>query len=116
MCLVSNRRFPRIALKNIIVYKILCENDTPPFYRGYKYKKGINYPEGKSSIERVGGTTFVDKGYLHAFSDKRIAEAHKDTLEQEDSSLKLRIVEMKVPFGTRYYSGAFDICAKKLVW
>lgn len=109
---MSNKRFPKIALKNITVYKLLYEDDSPYFCRGYKYKKGVNYPEGKFDVQRMHNTTFINGGYLHAYLDRRLPEAVIEHSEASD----VKIVEMKIPFGTRYYSGYRDICAKKLVW
>ena len=55
MCLHAKYRLPRIALKDITVYKILVyenENFSGPYYVDYSFKYGVNVPEGKNLIFR----------------------------------------------------------------
>lgn len=118
MCLISRRKLPRIALTNIAVYKILCEDNSALYQQHYRYKPGVNFPEGGSDVQPCGGYTAIKGGYLHAFQRERFANTQAASLNRINYiNQKVKVVKMIIPFGTRYYRGNHDdICAKKLVW
>lgn len=98
------------ARKDIVVYKILSAIDDTSDCRGYKYKKGYNYPEEKGSI--IQRDIEIGEGFLHALITVPPALYHYLCRYE-------KVVKMVIPKGAWYFlgssiylvKGAQDICA-----
>lgn len=111
MCLTSKTKEPKIAKRNIICYKWVCDKGTfyKSPYRGERLEKGVlNIAKGHSSIieSRIDNKTYytIGEGFIHAYTNnKKSGWAH--------------IVPCIIPKGAKYYKDAFmhEICADKMI-
>jgi hypothetical protein len=110
------KKKPKIATKDIVVYKRLMKysNISPHYYMFWK--KGYRYDEdsfGFSQIEKsyfYGDWRFeISKG-LHCYSSKKVAIANL--------FLDEKLIEMIIPKGTEYFENEknCEIVTKTLIW
>lgn len=120
MCLCSKDSYrevkaflknPVLTTKEIVVYKVLKNNNTSP-YRRFKYQKGYwYYQTGKKfNVTRgYGGYHAEINEGLHAYVDLRAAFD-----QQEDYQ---KIVKMIIPVGSIVIYGLDDdIVTDNLIW
>ena len=120
MCLYSNTSIPKIAKKDIIVYKQLKRYKgkykttfyTP--YMGYKMEEGIHYfqTNKKFTIKNtlsIFGKYSIERG-LHSYTNLNVA---KQSLLMNEI-----IVEMVIPRGSEYFENKQDkeIVSDNLIW
>lgn len=90
-----NKKFVKIASRNIIVFKILDKTTNKSPYYHMKYE-----PRGlcKSRLKIVYNENYLDvNNGLHAYTTKRAANKRKDYYK--------KIVEMTIPKGSKYIIG-----------
>ncbi len=117
MCLYSKTNIPKIAKKDIKVYKILHSYKgkflTP--YRGYRMEEGYHYMQTgkKFGIKRNRYYGFFIGMGLHAFTTLKEAQMKYSYLFEYAI-----IVEMIVPKGSEYFINPTDkeICSDNLIW
>lgn len=101
---------PLIAKEDIIVYKVLDQNNYSP-YRAYKYTEGFHYYETGDIIPEVGkcSTDIIIKKGLHSYSSYTIASTRRNSTD--------KIVKMIIPKGSKYFIGKNeDIVSDNLIW
>lgn len=118
MCLYSKTNIPKIAKKDIKVYKILGKIDkkflTP--YRSYRMNEGYHYIQtGKKFGVFLSSGMYpyrIEKG-LHAYTTLNAA------IDQKYHGLISQIiVEMIIPKGSEYFIDKIgkQICSDNLIW
>ena len=122
MCLITNKKFPKVALKKIKAYKILIGVDDY-LYSPFRFK--MTKPCGRIVAESKRITSdkkifssecgAVGEGYVFAYAntiDARLV-ALKMGLH---SKYSVHVFECEIPKGTLFFVGAdnIQICAKKM--
>ena len=124
MCLTINKTFktrkeareftknPKIAEKDIRVYKVLTQDNYSPHFP-MKYEKGFHYKEEKFSFEicrwyDIWGVS-INKG-LH--SAKNIRKANF----RVNCGYGDKIVIMYIPKGAKYFESNGEYVSTELVW
>jgi hypothetical protein len=130
MCLVSNKRFPRIAQKDIKVKKLLLRNEktgemcTP--FRLFPVSRGLEIlqPEEKITFLQIlcgkyRGVPVFNYGYKYAYREGFIHSYGLDTTSIEPESGEF-FLEAIIPKGTLYFFNSEDgeYCSTKLklIW
>ena len=139
MCLKSQTFKPKIADKDIEVYKILRFYNyqkyiAPIVFRDsdviYEYKKGKNFPIEKNVMptnyseylyteaEKFASYPYsVSIGWLHAYTNSFVAAVVRGRFAENYYGQDFVIVKMKIPEGSKYFVGRDnDICSNCLVW
>lgn len=118
MCLTKKSMIPRIALKDIVVYKILIKDSKGNLFTpivcdhvklGYTYKGifGISNDELRNQRSLISSlfSKYITSGYIHSYTDKYYAACRYTG----------RLVKCIIPKGTLYFIGDdFDIASRKL--
>lgn len=117
MCLFKKSKIPRIALKNIVVYKILraYKLDGKKYYETFIRNFQVNLDciyTGKfdryESLYKSFKEPWINSGYIHSFNS---LEKAKKILNSPDAC----IVECIIPIGTLYWKGDNnEIASRKL--
>lgn len=138
MCLKSQTFVPKIADKDIEVYKVLRFYDYQKYIAPvvfinkdimYEYKKGKNFPVEKnvmptnssgylySEAEKFASYPYeLYIGWLHAYTDGCRAAVVMGRFS-ENYGRDFVVVKMKIPEGSKYFVGRDgDICSNCLVW
>lgn len=110
MCLISKSKYPKIAKKDITVYKVL-KSDLTSLYYDFPYKLNKLYAENddmsyNTHLREYECFSFT-KNWIHSYADINLA---KDLIEDN-----LILVECVVPKGTAYHEGYSEICSKKII-
>lgn len=114
MCLVSSSSKPRIAKKNIIVYKfVLLENNQyiTPYLRDSLISDTTNQPK---DVEKFGFRNYhIRGGYIHAFTSY---EEAKHSLVWYGVHYSKTIIAGVIPRGTKYFvsKNRKQICAETI--
>lgn len=126
MCLYTKSKNPKIAKKDIKVYKIVrLKMREGLFYTPYVETSLTEVPfENKESIEfdaqnsaEVGTVLYrVSEGFIHAYANKEFAEYNLEQFKLAYPTATYLIVDGIIPKGTKYFEDYFsdDICAKKI--
>lgn len=117
MCLLSTTNIPKIADKDIVVYKILYVSDNLSPVRGFHYHKGINVAKGKQEICKSNNRFSIFGGFLHAYIKYNEAFYIWSNFNVNARETHY-IVQMIIPKGTEYFisDDGEQICAKQLIW
>lgn len=116
MCLCKKSRIPRIAIKDIVVYKIVLPTKIVP--NGYKtpYRNCIVYMNnlyhGKFDYQDILFTSFIrsniESGYIHSYTSL-------ESLYNHAFFSYMYIIKCIIPKGTLYWIGDIgDIASRKL--
>ncbi len=115
MCLVSKRRFPKKAKKDIICYKLLEKFEE----KYYTPCRGIYVDINKELKAKGISLSIIEpyekgEGYIHSFRTL----PHRDALESSGWNLsRISIFKCIIPKGTKYHIGNnYDICSKKIIF
>lgn len=126
MCLVSQRKEPFIAQRDIKVYKLLRYNETKGVYVTPFYDKEVQIGENLYGGETLPELAIDDdnlinigKGYVHAYV-KPLQKHYISVLKWlsiHGKAEQLFFYEAIIPKGTEYYIDRFfdTICAKKMI-
>ena len=106
---------PKIAEKDIRVYKVLNETNLGVYY-AFKYEKGFHYYQvGKKFSYLIRQSFYTNKWRitfhigLHSCKSYNAAELH---VTRRD-----KIVTMYIPKGSKYYEGIYnELISDQLVW
>jgi hypothetical protein len=109
---------PQIAEKDIVVYKVLRDNNESP-YQNFKYKKGTEYYRYGP---RKFGRTINNRSYNEY--EVQIEEGLHSYREEGIAIIKVvgwwnrKVVKMIVPKGSQYYisSCETEIVSDRLIW
>ena len=126
MCLFKIHSEPKISQSDIEVWKILTDEGLSPF-QNYPYHHGMNKPAEQKTIPvPVEQRYVIEGGYLHAYINKKRAEAHALLMSgglvtgcyfNLENAIPHVVQRMIIPKGTAYYEGyEEDICAECLYW
>ena len=121
MCLYTKQIKPKVAEKDIVVYKVLDHNMGSPYY-------GLLYPlnEKRTSILKRYDWKWEEKGYkiydveegLHAFTKRLAAYVKQYYLNQPDRNnlATYSVYKAIIPKGSKYYIGLDnDIASDALI-
>ena len=136
MCLFSREKEPKIAEKDIPVYKCLSVSNLAPYVPLYEYHKGLNYakrPTRDISIRTDDDRTILedgkpacvfDDGWLHSLKPYDTPQAMLDWMRTSMRFTfnrgvidQIKLVRMYIPKGTKYFEGLDDdYCSECLEW
>lgn len=121
MCLYTYQRKPKLALKDIVVYKVLNKELKSPIMYWYKYILDTIHVSGMSHTFVFncydGRPLFsVEKG-LHSFRNKSAAHTLcKNLNEYRGRRYRFYIYKAIIPMGSYYYVGDDnDIVSDRLI-
>ena len=139
MCLFSRKQEPKIADKDIPVYKCLSISNLAPYVPTYEYHKGMNYAKRPTrditmkfqwndedrTVMEDGKVAYVfDDGWLHSLRPIDTPQAMLDWMRtamrftfSRNVAKEIKLVKMYIPKGTKYYEGLDeDYCSECLEW
>ena len=122
MCLYTKQRHPKVAEKDIVVYKVLDQRMGSPYY-------GLLYPlnEKRTSIlknydwkwEEAGHKVYDVEEGLHAYTKRMAAYVKRHYLNRCDSEKDFTtysVYKAIIPKGAKYYIGLDnDIASDALI-
>lgn len=126
MCLIKAHKIPKIATKDIMVYKIVYEDiggNLKTMMRHSPVKLNTTIKgKFKKRINLINSLfdKFIEDGFIHAYTNIRHAKCalklrEENSCELEFFHAKFRIVKCVIPKYTLYYVGKhYDIASRKL--
>lgn len=109
MCLVVYNKFPKIATKDIVCYKILKieDGELVSSVRHFPFKLNVRMrPKGMFKIQakmnNILGQLAVEEGYFHTYVYPYNAKADANWLGNHD-----KVYECIIPKGTLYFEGFY---------
>lgn len=120
MCLVTYWKFPRITLKDKVVYKVLLKQSDGTLYSPFmdsEYKLNKLYKE--PFIKQLFGTKqglhkIFGPFWIHSHQYFESAEILVDDKKTYENVHNIFIFKAIIPKFTLYYEGLGGICSKKL--
>lgn len=104
MCLTAIGK-PKIAIEDIVIYKILKKDLTSPF-KNFQYELNKLYEDDSEitfeTIPFVSEVKFLGPGFYHSYIDK---ESAYKTLQQMNKYQDHKLYKGIIPEGTKYYQG-----------
>lgn len=118
MCLAKLSMMPRIAKRDIVVYKI-AEYEYGTLFSPFQYNvvkigktqeaEGLNKRELFLSLFK----TYIDEGYIHAY--RHLNTARRYAYVYTSTHVKMKVIECIIPKGTLYFIGTGnEIASRKL--
>lgn len=123
MCLYSKTRIPKIATRDIEVYKVVKQKNkelvTP--YLGYKVSKIIqtNFIEcikGILNISHIYNKYRISSGFIHSYETNSDAYFNCVFLNCLNPKSNYKILRGIIPKGSLYYKGSDEYCSNKLYY
>lgn len=124
MCLTTKQKKPRIARKDIEIYKLVVKDSLNeqkylslyekfPYELNKVYEEPANEDNDKNCSWLVHNT--FGEGWFHSFKDYTIALFNSDISYSRIIGNDIIIISGIIPKGTPYYLGIYgDICSKKI--
>lgn len=114
MCLFKKSRIPKIAIKDIVVYKVLnvYKHDGKKYYETYVRDFPVNLNETVKGVFRIDSflislfSDIIEDGYIHSYTNLKRAKS--------ECIIKNRcVVKCIIPKGTLYWEGYEDELASR---
>ena len=122
MCLYSKTRIPKIATKDIQVYKIvLQESDklvTPYLKHEVSKIMRTNFIEcikGILNIFHIYNKYRISFGFIHSYETNSNARLNCVFLSYLNPKGNYKILRGTIPKGSLYYKGSDEYCSNKLI-
>ena len=107
---------PKIAAKDITVYKVINRDGTPPYFPSFKYEKGFHYYQ-------TGNKPFTFEIIKESFSKNYEVNINEGlhcfkTRERANNIVYggRRLVKMIIPKGAKYFEKDDVYVSDQLVW
>lgn len=123
MCLYSKTWIPKIAIKDIKVYKAVLpkSDELITLYLKYKVSKimqtsFIDYIKGILNIKFIHNVGYeINGGFIHSYKTYLNAKFICSRSRHINSGSKYRILEGIIPKGSIYYEDETTYCSNKLI-
>lgn len=125
MCLYSKTRIPKIATKDIEVYKVIMQKYdeklvTP--YLGYQVSK-IMKTSFRKCIKAILNMYYnllfekyeIDYGFIHSHKSLQSAQFMRSSLQYHNLGVTYKIIRGIIPKGSIYYEDMDTYCSNKLI-
>lgn len=121
MCLYTKQILPKVAKKDIVVYKVLDHNMFSPYY-GLSYLLNRKITSKLMRYDHVWNPStqiFIVEEGLHAYTKRRVAyvkQHYLNKVDGEDFLTTYSVYKAIIPKGSKYYIGLNgDIASDALI-
>lgn len=117
MCFeVKPKSRAKIAKTDIECWKVLDEDNAPPYFPSFSYVKGFINPTVKIVVDRYRGIGDIEEGY-HSLKNENVIDNLKkwSRLRNYFKADPSRLKKFIIPAGTRYYENDTEYVSETIM-